>query len=84
LSSTDRLTKDLQGNSIAYDNPGFTTYDAAIGVNKDAWMAEFYGENLTDTRAELFSNYRQWYKSVTINRPRTLGVRFSYRFSEKK
>jgi outer membrane receptor protein involved in Fe transport len=84
LSSTDRLTKDLQGNSIAYDNPGFTTYDAAVGVNKDAWMAELYGENLTDTRAELFSNYRQWYKAVTVNRPRTLGVRFSYRFSEKK
>jgi iron complex outermembrane receptor protein len=55
-----------------------------VGVNKDAWMAEIYGENLTDTRAELFSNYRQWYKAVTVNRPRTLGVRFSYRFSEKK
>ena len=84
LSSTDRLTKDLQGNSIAYDNPGFTTYDAAVGVNKDAWMAEFYGENLTDTRAELFSNYRQWYKAVTVNRPRTVGVRFSYRFEGSK
>jgi outer membrane receptor protein involved in Fe transport len=84
LSSTDRLTKDLQGNSIAYDNPGFTTYDAALGVTRDTWMAEIYGENLTDTRAELYSNYRQWYKAVTINRPRTLGLRFSYRFEGNK
>ena len=84
LSSTDRLTKDLQGNSIAYDNPGFTTYDFAIGVTKDAWMTEFYGENFTDTRAQLWSNYRQWYKAVTVNRPRTLGVRFSYKFEGSK
>jgi outer membrane receptor protein involved in Fe transport len=84
LSSTDKLTKDLQGNSIAYDNPPFTTYDAAIGVTRDTWMAEFYGENITDKRAELYANYRQWYKSVTVNRPRTLGLRFSYRFEGSK
>ena len=84
LSSTDTLTKDLQGNSINYDNPGFTTYDASIGVVKDAWMVEAFGENITDTRAQLYSNYRQWYKAVTVNRPRTLGVRFSYKFTGKK
>jgi outer membrane receptor protein involved in Fe transport len=84
LSSTDTLTKDLQGNSINYDNPGFTTYDAAIGVAKDTWTVEAYGENITDTRAELYSNYRQWYKAVTVNRPRTIGVRFSYRFLGSK
>jgi iron complex outermembrane recepter protein len=84
LSSTDRLTKDLQGNSIAYNLPPFTTYDGSIGVSREAWMAEIYAENLTDKRAELFANYRQWYKSVTINRPRTVGLRFSYRFESKK
>jgi hypothetical protein len=39
---------------------------------------------LTDERAELYSNYRQWYKAVTVDRPRTLGVRFSYKFSGAK
>jgi iron complex outermembrane recepter protein len=84
LSSTDTLTKDLQGNSINYDNPPFTTYDASVGVSKDAWMVEAYGENITDKRAELYSDYRQWYKEVTVNRPRTVGLRFSYKFLGNK
>lgn len=84
FSSTDTLTKDLQGNSINYDNPAWTTYDAAVGVTKDAWLVEAYGANLTDKRAELYSDYRQWYKAVTVNRPRTVGVRFSYKFLGNK
>jgi iron complex outermembrane recepter protein len=79
-ASTDRLTKDFQGNSVAYDDPGFSTYDASLGVSRDGWQVQFYGENLTDTRAQLYANYAQWYKAVTINRPRTLGVHFSYKF----
>jgi iron complex outermembrane recepter protein len=80
LSTTDRLTLDLQGNSIAYDLPAFTTYDAAIGAGKDGWVVQAYGENLTDTRAELFANYGQGYKAVTVNRPRTIGLRTTYSF----
>ena len=82
-ATTDRFTLDLQGNSVAYDQPGFSTYDASMGVAKDAWAAQIYGQNLTDTRADLFTNYSQYVKSVTINRPRTLGLRFSYKFGSK-
>src|SRR5262249_29256970 len=81
LATTDRLTKDLQGNSIAYDLEGFTTYDAAIGVSGDVWSVQLYGQNLGDERAQLYANARQWYKAVTVNRPRTLGLSFNYRFS---
>jgi iron complex outermembrane recepter protein len=81
FATADRLTLDLQGNSIAYELPAFTTYDAALGVSKDAWVVQAYGENLSDERAQLYANYRQWYKAVTTNRPRTFGLRFSYRFS---
>jgi outer membrane receptor protein involved in Fe transport len=84
FSSTDQLTKDLQGNSIAYVNPAYTEYEASVGISRDAWMVQAYGQNLTDERAELYSNYRQWYKAVTVDRPRTLGVRFSYKFSGAK
>jgi outer membrane receptor protein involved in Fe transport len=79
LSTTDRLTLDQQGKSVAYDLPSFTSYDAALGVAKDGWLVQVYGENLTDTRAELFANYVQGYKAVTVNRPRTIGLRFSYK-----
>jgi iron complex outermembrane recepter protein len=81
LATTDRLSLDLQGNSIAYNLPAFTTFDGAIGVGKDAWLVQAYGENLTDTRAQLYANYTEWYKAVTVSRPRTVGLRYSYKFS---
>jgi iron complex outermembrane recepter protein len=83
LTTTDRISLDLQGNSIAYELPAFTTYDAALGVGRDAWVVQAYGENLTDTRAQLYANYTEWYKAVTVSRPRTVGFRFSYNFSAK-
>jgi iron complex outermembrane receptor protein len=83
LATTDRLSLDLQGNSIAYNLQAFTTYDGAVGVGKDAWLVQAYGENLTDTRAQLYANYTEWYKAVTVSRPRTIGFRFSYNFSAR-
>jgi iron complex outermembrane receptor protein len=80
LATTDTASVDLQGHSIAYDLPAFTTYDGALGVGKDGWLVQVYAENLTDTRADMFANYFQWYKAVTVNRPRTIGVRMSYKF----
>jgi iron complex outermembrane recepter protein len=80
ISTTDRLSQDLQGNSIAYNLPSFTTCDAALGGGKDGWIVQVYGENLTDTRAELFANYSLGYKAVTVNRPRTIGLRMTYSF----
>ena len=83
LSTTDRLTLDLEGNSIAYNLPGFSLFDASLGVSKDAWAVQLYGQNITDKQASLYANARQWYKAVTVARPRTLGLRFSYSFSGK-
>jgi outer membrane receptor protein involved in Fe transport len=80
LSSNDQLTLDLQGRPRSYVLPAFTTFDAALGAGKDAWLVQLYGENLTDTRAQLYTNYNQYYQAITVNRPRTIGLRFSYRF----
>jgi len=81
LATTDQLSLDPQGNSIAYNLPAFTTYDGALGFGKNPWLVQVYGENLTDTRAELYANHTEWYKAVTVSRPRTIGLRFSYKFS---
>jgi len=51
-------------------------------VGKNAWLVQVYAENLTDTRAELYANYAQWYKAITVSRPRTIGLRFSYKFGQ--
>jgi outer membrane receptor protein involved in Fe transport len=80
LATTNFLSPDLQGNSTAYELPAFTTYDGAVGVGKDGWRVQLSGENLSDTRGQLFANYAQWYKAVTVSRPRTVGLRFSYKF----
>ena len=79
-SSTDRLTLDLNGNSIAYNLPAFSTLDGSIGIAKDAWNVQIYGSNLTDKRAILNSSYAQWIKMDTVNRPRTLNFTIGYRF----
>lgn len=81
LATTDRLGLALQGTFVGYDLPGFTTYDGALGIGRDGWLAELYGQNLRDTRAQLFANYTLNYKAVTVNRPRTIGLRLSYTFS---
>jgi outer membrane receptor protein involved in Fe transport len=80
LATTDQLSLDLLGRSVAYNLPAFTTYDAALGAETGEWRVQVYGQNLTDTRAQLYANYFQWYKGVTVSRPRTIGLRFSYRF----
>ncbi len=80
LATTDRLTRDLQGRSIAYELPSFTTYDGAIGIGRGPWLTQIYGVNLTDKRAQLYANYSLYYEAVTVNRPRTVGLRFGYKF----
>ena len=64
-----------------YELAPYTTYDAAFGVAKDAWAIEGFGQNLTDTRAQLFISSAQFVQLTTVNRPRVLGVRFSYKFN---
>ncbi len=70
----------MLGNSTAYELPAFTTFDGAIGIGKDGWLMQLVGTNLSDARGELFANYAQWYKAVTVSRPRTVGLRCSYKF----
>jgi iron complex outermembrane recepter protein len=68
------------GNIQAYVEAPFSTYDASMGVSKDAWNAQFYGQNLSDTRANLYENGNQFINAITVNRPRTLGLKIGYNF----
>jgi len=83
-ATTDPISKTLQGVSVAFYDPGFSTYDAAVGVARDAWTVQLYGENLTDTRGVPFSSYDEFVKMNTVIRPRTLGLRLSYQFQAGK
>ena len=63
-----------------YVQGAYTLVDVALGVEKDAWSAELFVDNLTDTRAQLHVDTLQYVPKVVTNRPRTIGVRLSYSF----
>jgi outer membrane receptor protein involved in Fe transport len=68
------------GNLNSYDQPGYTTYDAAAGVSKDAWDVQFFVQNLTDINASTYTSANPQVVAEVVTRPRVAGVRFGYRF----
>ncbi|MGL6161905.1 TonB-dependent receptor [Microbulbifer sp.] len=50
------------------------------GFTGDHWSAELFADNLTDERAEVSGSFVFDRHRVSMVRPRTLGVRGSYRF----
>jgi outer membrane receptor protein involved in Fe transport len=65
---------------LRYDQPGYTTYDASLGVAKDNWTAEFYGQNLSNSDASTFTSSAQFIKSEVPLRPRVLGLKIGFKF----
>jgi outer membrane receptor protein involved in Fe transport len=65
---------------LRFENPAYTTYDASIGVSKDAWWANFYGQNLSNSNASTFISADQFIVAETPLRPRVLGVAVGYSF----
>jgi iron complex outermembrane receptor protein len=63
-----------------YTMPGYTTYDAAIGVAKDNWTAQINGNNLSNSDASTNSNSGQFIKTVVPLRPRVLTLTVGYKF----
>ena len=79
------------GNCGTYDAPSFCPngryvqdsyvfLDLAFGVERDNWSAELFVDNVADKRAELHVDTLQYVPKVVTNRPRTIGLRFSYDF----
>jgi hypothetical protein len=65
---------------LRYDQPGYTTYDASLGVAKDNWTAGIYGTNLTNSDASVYTSSAQFIKAEVPLRPRVLGLKFGYKF----
>jgi hypothetical protein len=78
IASTTTAFPDQPG--YAYNQPAWTQYDASAGITKDAWSVHLYGENITDVRADLYENPNQFVDAKTVSRPRTLGLRFTYKY----
>jgi len=65
---------------LRYDQPSYTTYDAAIGVSKDNWSVKLYGENLGNSDASLFTTSAQFIKSEVPLRPRVINLTVGFKF----
>ena len=60
---------------------GYTTVGARAGVSLNDWLVELYVHNLTDEFALTYIN--EWNESYYALRPRTVGLQFSYRSSDR-
>jgi iron complex outermembrane receptor protein len=84
FNQIDNGTTNFVGNPtttlLRYLQPGYTTYDASVGVAKDNWTAEAFGTNLGNSNASTFTSSAQFIKSEVPLRPRIMGVRIGYKF----
>ena len=65
---------------LRFEMPAYTTYDAAVGIAKDAWAVSVYGANLNNSNASVFTSSDEFIVAETPLRPRVVGVRIGYRF----
>jgi outer membrane receptor protein involved in Fe transport len=87
---TNEPSSYADGNSAAenpptttvarYTMPGYTTYDASVGVAKDNWTVQFTGNNLSNSDASTFTSSGGFIKSEVPLRPRFLTFGFGYKF----
>jgi outer membrane receptor protein involved in Fe transport len=65
---------------LRYYQPSYTTFDAAIGITRDRWRFEIFGENLSDNHASTFTSSSQWIKSEVPLRPLIAGVKLGFTY----
>ena len=65
---------------LRFENPAYTTYDASVGLSKDPWYVDLFGENLSNSNASVFVSTDQFIVAQTPLRPRILGLEFGYKF----
>lgn len=76
VTYTDRNGETFRGGR--YVQESYVIANVAVGVTNDAWKAELFIDNLFDESAILNIDTQQFTPKVVTNRPRTVGVRFSY------
>ena len=69
----------LPSNS-RFVNPDATTVNLAVGLEAANWGAEVFIDNLNDEEAPVMQIAGHYTPVVTVQRPRTVGVRFSYNY----
>jgi iron complex outermembrane recepter protein len=76
LSSGSNISTTL----LRFEDPPITQYDASVGIAKDAWTVECFGQNLTNVIKSTYTSSNQFVLAEAITRPRVLGVKIGYKF----
>ncbi len=61
-------------------NPATMTVNVAFGIRKEGWGAEVYLDNLGNEDGRVMQIAGHYTPVVTVQRPRSMGVRISYEF----
>ena len=74
--SGSKLTDIILINQIELD--AYTLFDLSVGIKANEWSFEIFGENLTDTRAQISGVFGNDRERIITNRPLTVGARVSF------
>ncbi|MBR9792330.1 MAG: TonB-dependent receptor [Gammaproteobacteria bacterium] len=72
---------DGDGNAFRggrYVQESYVISNVSVGMSEDSWKVELFIDNLFDESAILNIDTQQFTPKVVTNRPRTMGVRFSF------
>ncbi|MCY4425911.1 MAG: TonB-dependent receptor [Halieaceae bacterium] len=67
-------------NNSRFSNPSATTVNLAFGVETQNWGAELFVDNVNDEDAPVMQIAGFYTPQVSVQRPRSIGLRFSYNF----
>nr|WP_298018685.1 TonB-dependent receptor [uncultured Parasphingopyxis sp.] len=76
--SASSFTDIIEINKYRLDS--WTTLGLSAGVATDDWSIEAFADNLTNERAEISGTFVNDRARTTVNRPLTVGMRFSAGF----
>jgi iron complex outermembrane recepter protein len=65
---------------LKYTIPGYTSYDAALGVSRDNWTVQIQGTNITNVYGPTNVSSAQFIKAEIPLRPRVVMGQFAYTF----
>ncbi len=76
---TDDMISSINVGAL-FVQDSYSTLDATLGYSRDDWTITLFANNLTDELADLFISNEDDIIKTTPNRPRSIGLRFSYDF----
>ena len=65
---------------LRYYQPPYGTIDASIGIAKDNWFVQLYGQNLANSHASLFTSSTEFIRQDVPLRPRVIELKIGGHF----